>query len=407
VSSRILIRYDTDDYTRWSWVALDKHNQPSGEVEAGDLQTLAAQAKGKRPVLILAGRSLLITRVDLPEGSRRVISRAIPYALEEQLAEEVDRLHFVQGGRALSGLIPVVVISKQKLAELLDLLSSVGIDPIWAVAEPLLLPWRMGELSILVRGQTATVRSGEIDGFECTLEQLPTLLGCLKSEAHDDYRIIRVWATDESQQVQPLLEDISDELTFTVTPNDFSSLTEIGVKRPLINLLQGYEESGDSPESSGHWWPAVALIFMAILTYLGTSGYQYQVQNDELKILNQSREALFRKTFPDVKRLVNLEVQAKRKLDERQQANGQGADALLSLLTVLGAAKEKIPVIILKNMEYRKSSLVIHLEGRSVAQIEQFKLQLESLGNAHSEIISTVSRGKQIEARIKLELSSS
>jgi len=46
---------------------------------------------------------------------------------------------------------------------------------------------------------------------------------------------------------------------------------------------------------------------------------------------------------------------------------------------------------------------VIHLEGKSVAQIEKFKQQLESTGKSNSEILSTVSRGEVIEARIKLK----
>ena len=83
MNSRLMIRYNSGDLAHWSWVALDKDNRPTGEVSSGDLNALAADAKGKRPVLVIAGRSLLITSVDLPEGNRRVISKAIPYALEE------------------------------------------------------------------------------------------------------------------------------------------------------------------------------------------------------------------------------------------------------------------------------------------------------------------------------------
>ncbi len=403
MGSRMLIRFQSEDDSPWSWVSLQKNNQPSGDIGWGDLQALAAQVKGKRPVLVLPGRSLLITQAELPEGSHRTISAAIPYALEEQLAEEVDLLHFAQGKRAVSGLIPVVVIAKQRLAEHLEELATVGIEPVWAVPEPLLLPWRKGEVSIRISHNRATVRMGATAGFECTLEQLPTVFKGVEAEQSDDYRVMRVWTQGDPESIDPWFQENSDALTVNTIQSHFECLTELGQKRPLINVLQDFETRADQHESSGTWWPAVALLLLAIFVYLSTLGYQVQALDTQLQALTQKSEALVRDTFPEIKRLVDLEQRTKRKLAERKQAHGQGADNLLSLLTLLGQAKQKQSAVKMKSLEYRQNNLIIYLEGPSVAQIEQFKQALESNGDAVSEILSTVSRGEKIEARIKLK----
>ncbi len=407
MSNRLMIRYNSDDLEHWSWVVLDKDNRPAGKVSSGDLNTLAVAAKGKRTVLVVAGRSVLITAVELPEGNRRVISKAIPYALEEQLAEDVELLHFVAGERQLDGMIPVVAISRQLLADLLQVLSDAGVFPVWAVVEPLLLPWNESELSILVRNDMAIVRNGVVSGFECALDQLPVFMTCSENEQEvDDLPIIRVWEQEQNAGLSHLLQGMSRQLLLEKTLSDFDKLTDLGTKRPGVNLLQGFDQPNLTRDSAGSWWPAIVMFLLAIVLYMGTSGYQYYQVQKELEAVTQKSEGLFRKTFPDVKRLVQPLVQAQQKLDLRRVSHGKGTDDLLALLTILGEARQKNKAIEFKNLEYRQNSLVVYLEGKSVAQIEKFKRQLESGGGTTSDILSTVSKGKKVEARIKLKANS-
>jgi len=399
-----MIRCAADDYSVWHWVNLDKHDQPTGEPGSGDLKVLATQAKGRRLILVLPGRSVLITSVELPEGGNRVISSAIPYALEEQMAEDIEFVHFARGRRLADGSIPVVAVSKRLLSDLLKLLSDAGLQPAQTVAEPLLLPWQEGQLSLVIRGDMVRARQSETEGFECTLDQLPALLQSLLVEREGQgYEKIHIWRQESIGDLRFELEQVCDELIETPSSSSFSELTELGSKPQTVNLLQGFGESDAAQISRGNWWPAVAMILLAIGIHLAITGYQYNAVQSELRAVTKDSRALFRETFPDVKRLVRPIVQARQKLDQRRLDHGQGTDNLLGLLSVLGAVKQQNKTIAFKNLEYRQKSLVIHLEGKSVAQIEKFKQQLESTGKSNSEILSTVSRGEVIEARIKLK----
>jgi general secretion pathway protein L len=406
VSNRLMIRYDSDDFTHWSWIPLDKNNRPIGEAGSGDLNALATDAKGKRLVLVIAGRSLLITTVELPDGNQRTISSAIPYAMEEQMAEDVEYMHFARGKRQADGMIPVVAISKQYLKDLLIVLAEADLYPTWAVAEPLLLPWDENELTILLNDTAAIVRNGETSGFECSLKQLPLLLERLPVNEDENSQIIRVWNKSIDVDVSHLLQADDKQLLVEQSYSDFDQLTELGSKWPTINLLQGFDQQVSPQSSFGSWWPAIAMSLLAITVYLGTSVYHYYDMQQEIKSITQKSEELFRKTFPEVKRIVKPLVQAQQKLDQRKLAHGQGEDDLLALLYTLGQARKKISTIKFTNLEYRQQTLVIQLEGKNVALIEKFKQQLESDGRTTSDILSTVSKGEKVEARIKIKANS-
>lgn len=405
MSNRLMIRYESDDFTRWSWVSLDMDNKPIGDVLAGDLIALAKDADGKRLALVIAARSLLITSVGLPDGNLKAITSAIPYAMEEQLAEDVDDMHFAPGKRQADGSIPVIAISKIFLSDLLQVLANAGLYPDWAVAEPLLLPWDENGLSILLREHNAIVRDGEMSGYECSIAQLPSLLACSETKK-EELHGIRLWSSEGDIDISGLFSEAEDRVTIDQGLSDLECLTEFGQKHPSINILQGFAVLALPHVASGRWRPAIALGIAAILLFMGTTGYQYYYLRQEIQAVTQETEDLFRRTFPDVKRLVQPLVQAQQRLEQRMAANGQSTDALLDLLLLLGEVKQIHSSIEFKNLEYRQNSLVILLEGPSVAQIEKFSQQLESNGNTESDILSTVSKGKMVEARIKIKVRS-
>jgi type II secretory pathway component PulL len=302
-------------------------------------------------------------------------------------------------------MIPVVAISKALLTDLLQILANSGLYPTWAVAEPLLLPWKENELSILLGMQTAIVRDSEVSGFECAISQLPTLLKCHELEK-DSLSAIRIWNKDNEIDVNNLFDDSKDKIVYENYISDFDHYTEFGLKHPVINILQGFDALDSMQSTSGSWRPAIALTLGALLLYFATSGYQYFSLQQELQVVSQQTEELFRKAFPDVKRVVQPLVQAQQKLDQRMASNGQSRDDLLALLLALGEAKQINKEVEFKNLEYRQKIMVVHLEGKSVAKIEEFKQQLESNGNTTTNILSTVSKENKVEARIRIKAKS-
>ena len=172
----LLLRKDPGNVAIWRWLMLDSEGVPQGSVHTGALADVAREASGQRIVVLVSGSDCLLTRVSIPGGSRQKLLRAVPYALEEQLSEEVENLHFAVGSTQEDGAWPVAVIGKSFMDSLTAELSEAGLDVQQVTPEALALPYNGGETSVLVENDVALVRTGSTSGFAVDSDNLGLLL---------------------------------------------------------------------------------------------------------------------------------------------------------------------------------------------------------------------------------------
>lgn len=79
-------------------------------------------------------------RVPLPSRKRSTWARAVPYALEDQVVEDIETLHFALGSAPEDDHLPVAVINRDTLRGWLDACTAAGLVPAAIIPEPLLLP---------------------------------------------------------------------------------------------------------------------------------------------------------------------------------------------------------------------------------------------------------------------------
>ena len=93
MAAQTLLYIDNEDVDHGVW--LDE----SGKIQQGSLNELASQVDNSKLVVICDSANTHITAVDIPTQNRKRLQQAVPYALEDQFAEDVDELHFVLGKR--------------------------------------------------------------------------------------------------------------------------------------------------------------------------------------------------------------------------------------------------------------------------------------------------------------------
>ncbi len=87
------------------------------------------------------------------------LQQVVPFALEEQLADDIDDLHFAIGKRATdSTRMPVAVVRRSLMDEWLTLLKSNGLDPEAIYTESDLLPENPGQAIALMEEDVVIVR---------------------------------------------------------------------------------------------------------------------------------------------------------------------------------------------------------------------------------------------------------
>ncbi|WP_275100443.1 type II secretion system protein GspL [Sedimenticola hydrogenitrophicus] len=411
MSNRLIVRLNPQDKTQLEWLTLESGIIKEAEPEQGSFEQLSSVAKGNRVVFLIAGDQLLLTDIKLPEGSQRNLATALPYALEDRLAEDVDKLHFVAASRQSDGFTPVAIIQRQKLADLLNEFAAAGIYPQWVLPEPLALPLNSNSWSLSFEGERIVVRTGIFSGFECTSELLSILLTHIRKEQNPEKTTGQGGESSQVLDIYGVICDPSQVASlategFTLNMSTGSGLplfTSIDCKRPGLNLLQGFTDRELLGGQRENWWPASILMVMALIIHMGTTGYQYWMLYQKETEMQAQIMTLFKEAFPEVKRVVDPLQQATQLLDQRKSNYGKGEDDLLHLLYSAGQALQKSSELEFQAIEFREGVLLIRMRGNSVESIEQFKQKVGSTDSIAVEILSTVVRGDNVEAKIKIE----
>ena len=96
-----------------SWSQLTEEGQQTAAGQTADLSELAEQAAHCRVLVWLAAEAVSIVTIDVPAQQQRQLSRILPALLEEQVAEDIDALHFVVVGSVVDGIANVAIVARE------------------------------------------------------------------------------------------------------------------------------------------------------------------------------------------------------------------------------------------------------------------------------------------------------
>jgi len=223
------------DHTEVTWCVVAERPSlgASPPVESGLLGDAAMAAAGRRVLVALSASMVTLTHATVPGGRRGLA--AVPFALEEELADDVEDLHFALADPEHDGSVPVAVIDRAVLRRVVDALQAHGISAREIVADFQLLPLgESDEWEVWFSERDALVRQGRHRGLWCQRALLDTLLPRLIVEAGESAPTQITWFGDDSLHIPevPLLAD-------RVSAVSAVSALARGVNSPRINLLQG------------------------------------------------------------------------------------------------------------------------------------------------------------------------
>lgn len=125
MTETLAIRMSTA-HDRVEWLVIDESGAPRSPLSSGELAAAASLA-AERPVLVVVDDAAVTrTSCNLPVSGRK-LAQALPYALEEQFACDVETLHFAAGDAGADGERPVAALELDAIAGIVDRLGAAGI----------------------------------------------------------------------------------------------------------------------------------------------------------------------------------------------------------------------------------------------------------------------------------------
>lgn len=368
-------------------------------VRRGALAELAEHVAGARLVLIAPGEAIALHRIPLPSRKRSTWARAVPYALEDQLVEDVETLHFALGALPDQGRLPVAVVGRDTLRGWVDTCAQVGLIPAAIIPEPLLLPWQEGDWSILLDNQRAVVRTGRWDGFATELDLLELLLSQAMAEAGDARpQRLRVWGHPPPGLVEIGLEPWIDDSA----PEPLQVFASAYQPAATINLLQGdYSLRARWGPRLRPWRAAAALAGVWLLIQGFSLAHEHWSLRRAQTTLRATMEQVYKDAVPGATRIVNPRVQLETRLRELRPASTSGG-ALLELLYRGTRSLADFPDITLRGFNYRDGQLDLDLEGGNPAVLDQLRQKLNEQTGLQVDMRTTQREG-QVESKVTLK----
>jgi general secretion pathway protein L len=398
----LLLRKDPGNESVWHWLQLDDKGRPQGSIHAGALSDAASEASGQRIVVLVSGADCLLTRVSIPGGSRQKLLRAVPYALEEQISEEVENLHFAVGSTQVDDAWPVAVINKQFMDELTEDFSEAGLDVQQVTPEVLALPYSDDETSVLVENDVALVRTDSTTGFAVDSDNLGILLAAQMTDDESALSPLRLFVREDSLRAD-MMELVGETRVEPFTGDPINVFAQ-GLDTRSINLLQGaYSRSRDWAALLRPWRATAALLVAGILVSNVVMGVDYFRLNKESEQLRAQIEQTFKEALPETRRIVNPRIQMQQQLDKMQRQQGAGG-GFLSLLGQSGSVLRGKEGVEVSAATFRAGRLDVELTVSNLQLLDQLKQALMESGRLSVEIQSaTTGKDQRVQSRLRIE----
>lgn len=396
--------YSPDGEQHFDWVLLDA----SGDLQSTGLNetreaiedTLSQNSlDGVRLIGLIPGDEALFCFADIPAKQARFIRQALPFAVEEQLAQDVESVHLALGTQGTDGEgYRVAAIDHQRMGLWLNtFLDWEGVELEAIYPDAALVPLKDHDWAICLGEDMALLSSRRGEWMTMRADNLAVFAQNLAVPSEDEVAAevqVVVYGTDEAFAThEELLSALvgTPRLSIHREPME-GSTTELLASAhyhhaaDAINLCQGqYMPSQSDGGALKPWRPAIAIAATWFVLLLGSQLGMGYYHNQQAESLEGQAMAIYRDAFPDDRRASPRNV---RRMVEAQMrvAGEQGGDAgFLPLMKHTGQQYQQLAnnqSLMFNSVNYTSSrgELVVDVRADSYEKLNALRSSIANQG---------------------------
>lgn len=338
---------DAGEWLLWEEGRVLEHGQLPADLE--QLKHLSRQT----PVTVLVpGEEVVQFSVTLPVAGAAAVS-ALPYQIEDRLSCELEAVHFAHERIRANTPCRVWVVERDRMSRWHQFLQQSGMR----------IRRVMPDYALLRRGVI-------VKAADRVSAKLPAAAASLETALAEDWLALQ--SLDEASLTRVTVDGSEGMLLQALVQHS---------ENDEVNLCQGRFALHDPVKDALAMvrWPAIAagLILVLHWTWLALSALQIGAQADQY---DQAAEELYRKTFPDARRVVNARSQMKSQLNALEGQQGEGG--LLPLLAPVATAFSGQSDIQVSQLLYQAAgtSLRLTVDAANYGAIDSFSNALQGQG---------------------------
>ena len=413
MSETLLIHYNIEHTHQATWALCNDAGELTGKISSGALDELSEAAANHRTVVLLNSQCLHINQLQLPTQNLQKMLKAVPYAIEEFIAEDIENFHFVIAKNKHNSLTAVVGIDKITLQNIIQIFQQANITLEKIIPDVLCLAANGQQWVCLNYLDTSYLQTDTLNGMALSHDVLPYIVSNkLQDETQDPPEKILLFTEQENTAA-------FDQLQLDNLGNG-EKLEKIDIvynKHPLVvfcghykqalplNLLQNeFKNKRKSSALWQHWRLAASLAAIWLVLNLALTSFQYTQIKSANNITKAKIEQVYKKAFPKSQKIINPRVQMEQKLKKLKSGTGSSNKGLIFLLAEsFGTLSSDKINITLQSLTFRNNRMDIGLDSNNLQAIENLNKNLNSNNKIKSEIVSSSSEKDKVKGNLRIE----
>lgn len=392
--------------TEAAWRTLAPHDDDV-VADAGTLDEAMAQCRNRRVVVLVPGTEVLLCTASVPGLTGQKLRQALPYAIEDELAEDVEALHFALGAVTEDGRRAVAVVARRHMEAWLAPFHANGIEPDAIYPETLCVPRpekAASSWALLLEQEQILVRTGVHSGFACEVEMLGDMTALAPA---DEYRHVLVHARSEDRaRAEDLTASLEAASTQVANYADPLACLARGVSGHVIDLRQGAYAIRRGWQRWGLPFRATALLLLTLFViHMGILGARYiRLSRQHAALRTQARQT-FRQLFPKSTRIEDIQAQTQAHLNALLKS-GNANTGLFFLLDKTAQALQATPQLSVQQLEYHQNALFISLHGSDLGDLETLRQKFSAEHGVTLQVQSANSGDNGVQLRLRIGVAS-
>ena len=400
-----IIRLNHNNKNRCEYVVTNEKGEIKDSIKHGNLNDISDQEKNNTVIIMLPGEEILSKSLILPIKSNAKLKQAIPFALEDDIASDINGCHFAFKKSEIDESIIVNVIDRKLFKNYLNQLKEINISPSFVVSENSCVYKTEDTINLIIEDAKSHGRCGYKEPYTLDIMDLSNIIKALESNNNINHLQISLSKNNDSlvKQISGLADTYKSVDTKILSKGAFQEFIKNYFVQNHINLLQGDFKPKIKYEKVFKPWrkSAVLAIFLLLSLIINNVLTTNKLVNYEADLsayfLNEY------KYFYNNARNVDDPIRIVNSIKNGAQLNMNNS-IFLNGLNIISESVAKENNVQLSSINFTDNRFNLRLLTSTLTSLDSLITNINTNGSLNAIIQTTNQSDNKVESRIEIQV---